>query len=175
MLQFRENGLTVRYSEAGNGETIVMLHAGGTSSTHWRKVVPHLQARYDSTMVVRDVVISGFFDSVGLYRTATSWKLERFTALAARLGIASLASTRFDRLSEGERMLVLIARAMIKGPKVLLLDEPCSGLDPERRAGILAALDDIGSGSSTDIVYVTHHRDEIPACVDRILELTAGR
>ncbi|MCK5248386.1 MAG: ATP-binding cassette domain-containing protein, partial [Spirochaetaceae bacterium] len=164
-LQAYTNDIRLFGRQRGSGESIWDI------KTKIGYVTPHLQARYTSSITAHDVVISGFYDSIGLYRNTTVEQENRFDELIGELGIGNLGVTRFDRLSSGERTLILIARAMVKQPKVLILDEPCQGLDSVRRAEILTAVERIGSASSTDIIYVTHRIDEIPACITHRLNL----
>jgi molybdate transport system ATP-binding protein len=70
--------------------------------------------------------------------------------------------------------MVLIARAMVKHPKLLILDEPCAGLDPENRRTVLRLLEQIGRRGATGLIVVSHHEDDIPACITHRLFLDQG-
>lgn len=137
-------------------------------------ITPHLSARYDKPMPVRSVIVSGFFDSIGLYITPSESQLRHAEKTAADLGIEELLTKRFDRVSAGERMTVLIARALVKKPKLLILDEPCQGLDYYHRKIILDAVDRAGSNGAASVIYVTHRPDEMPACINRHLKLDSA-
>jgi iron complex transport system ATP-binding protein len=94
----------------------------------------------------------------------------------ARLGCESLAEKRFGILSQGERQQVLIARARMAGPLLLVLDEPCAGMDPGVRERFLAWLDErIGGGDGPTTIFVTHHIEEIVPAIGNTLILSAGR
>ena len=134
-------------------------------------VSPHLQAGYGLKMRVFDVVVSGFFDSTGLYREPTDEQKGAAAEWIARLGIADLQDRMFSRLSYGERRLVIIVRALAKSPDILALDEPCQGLDPANRKRVLSMIDTVGFSTPTQILYVTHHQDEIPRCITNTLRL----
>jgi molybdate transport system ATP-binding protein len=134
-------------------------------------VTPHLQVTYLKRLSGRDVVASGFFDSVGLYRHPTVAQREIADWWIVHLGIEGLAERPFERLSYGERRLLLIARALVKSPEVLILDEPSQGLDPVNRRRVLDVVQWVGSHTETDLLFVTHHPGEVPACVDHVLEL----
>ena len=71
--------------------------------------------------------------------------------------------------------MLLIARAMIKQPRLLILDEPCNGLDPVHRKRLLALLDRIGRRGGTSLLYVSHRSDEMPACITNRLHLENGK
>jgi len=67
--------------------------------------------------------------------------------------------------------MVLIARAMVKSPRLLILDEPCEGLDEDHRRKVLNLVNDIGSKSSTHLIFVTHYPHEIPPCITHTLRM----
>ncbi len=67
--------------------------------------------------------------------------------------------------------MVLLARSMVKSPTLLILDEPCQGLDRSNRTVILDLIDYIGSKTKTHVLYVTHHPNEIPSCITHVLNL----
>jgi molybdate transport system ATP-binding protein len=87
------------------------------------------------------------------------------------VGLDALAEHRFNQLSFGEQRLALLARAMVKSPPLLILDEPCLGLDSEHRQHFLALVDRIAAQGHTQILYVNHVIDEMPACINQLLEL----
>ena len=134
-------------------------------------VSPELQVRYRKHLSALDVVISGYYDSVGLYRHATAEQTNSARRWLASLGLEALAGKPFPHLSQGEQRMVLLARAMIKPPRLLILDEPCQGLDRSNRRRILATVDRIAASGLTTILFVTHHADELPACIRRRLDL----
>ena len=153
----------------GSGESIweIKKRIGIVSS--------ELQVGYRKQMRVHDVVLSGFFDSIGLYRRST--KEQRLTAQSwiEILGIPEKAEQSFDRLSFGEKRMVLLARSMVKSPDLLILDEPCQGLDRSNRRMILDLIDHIGRQTHTNLLYVTHHEHEIPPCFSHVLRLEKPR
>ena len=138
-------------------------------------VSPALAAGYQKQMSVLDVVCSGFFDSTGLYRRCDTDQIAAARRQLERMGVAALAQIPFNHLSQGQRQMVLIARAMVKQPRLLLLDEPLSGLDPENRERILALLTAIGRSGKTGLIVVSHHRREIPHLTTHHLILARGR
>ncbi len=78
-------------------------------------------------------------------------------------------------LSLGDQRIVLLARAMVKKPKLLILDEPCQGLDTAHRQAVLETLDRVIPRTGATLIFVTHHAGEMPRCVRRVLHLRAGR
>jgi molybdate transport system ATP-binding protein len=149
--------------QRGTGETVWDVKA------RFGVVSNELHNRYVKGWRVIDVVVSGFFDSVGLYddcgaseqRTALQW--------LHTLGIAELSRASYHELSFGQQRLVLLARAMVKRPAILVLDEPCVGLDDWHRELILGTLDVIAAGTATQLIYVSHTADEHPSCINQRL------
>jgi len=92
-----------------------------------------------------------------------------------RLGITDYAETRFGALSEGEQRLVLLARALIKAPELLVLDEPCQGLDNVNRERVIQAVETIGQMQDTTMIYVTHDVDALPEIITHSVYLQQGR
>ena len=119
------------------------------------------------------VVISGLHDSIGLYQSPN--QADRHCALAwlDLLGLAAKARQRFQKLSLAEQRLVLIARAMIKRPALLILDEPCQGLDQSERQLVIAVVEKLIEAKACTVLYVTHHDDEAIAGIENRLVLNA--
>ncbi len=134
-------------------------------------VSPELQLRYRKRIPVRDVVLSGFFDSIGLYQRASAEQTALAHAWLACVGLHDRKERSFPQLSYGEKRLVLIARAMVKSPELLILDEPCQGLDAVNRARVLTLMEEIGRQGATAMVYVTHQESEMIPSIQHILKL----
>ncbi|SEM15899.1 molybdate transport system ATP-binding protein [Syntrophus gentianae] len=138
-------------------------------------VSPELQLRYRKPVSVREVVLSGLFDSIGLYRNVSADQKALADSWLACIGMKDRSERPFNLLSYGEKRLVLIARAMIKSPELLILDEPCQGLDRSNREMVLALMEEIGRQSSTGMIYVTHHETEMIPCIQHVLKLGEER
>ena len=150
----------------GSGESIwdIKKRLGVVSS--------EFQVNYRKPIRAFDVVLSGFFDSVGLYRRATPSQVKTAQTWLERLGLCHLKEKRYDHISFGERRMILLARAVVKNPEILVLDEPCQGLDPANRKRILVLVDLIGRQPQTQVLYVSHHPEEVPACITHNLDLS---
>jgi molybdate transport system ATP-binding protein len=135
-------------------------------------VAPELHLYYPFHATGFDVVCSGFFDSVGLYRRCSPQQREEARTWMARLEVADCAEAVFRHLSEGEQRMVLIARALVKRPQLLVLDEPCQGLDGCNRDRVLNVIDSVGDIS---MIYVTHEKDELPQTITHVLNLNGGK
>ncbi len=125
-------------------------------------------------------VVSGKFAQIGLMEMAAVRPVDedfaRAEAIMARMGCLRLKDQAFGTLSQGEQQKVLISRALMARPGLMFLDEPCAGLDPGAREGLLAALQELGRTSgATALVYVTHHVEEILPAFEKTLVLKGGR
>jgi molybdate transport system ATP-binding protein len=138
-------------------------------------VSPEMQVHYGAETTVHQVICSGFFESVGLFRRCTPDQEREAGRWVEALGLGRLAGRSYTSLSEGERRLVLIARALVKGPRLLVLDEPCQGLDEVHRRKVIRLIDRLARRGSPALVIITHHRDEIPRSVSHVLRLEGGR
>lgn len=147
----------------GSGETI------WETKRHFGLVSNELHNKYIKGWRVLDVVVSGFFDSVGLYDEPGSRETSDAQQWLQALGLGDWQSQYYHEISFGQQRLVLLARAMVKRPRILILDEPCVGLDDYHRTLILGLLDIIAARSLTNILYVTHVAGEQPKCINRLL------
>jgi len=138
-------------------------------------VSPELHLLYQADISCLEVVCSGFHDSIGLYRRCTPEQVDRALARMETLGVADLHDRRILSISTGQARLVLLARALVRNPSLLVLDEPCQGLDPSCRARFLELVDHVCADPSVSLIYVTHRPEEIPECVSHRLVLERGR
>jgi molybdate transport system ATP-binding protein len=138
-------------------------------------VSPELHLFYDRSTTARDVVSSGFFDSVGLYRRCTPEQETVITGWMEALELTPLVDQPLHALSTGQQRLVLLARALVKHPPLLVLDEPCQGLDDAHRFRFLKLLDRLCSAAPVTMIYVSHYQDEIPASTTHLIQLDHGQ
>ena len=117
------------------------------------------------------VIISGFRDSIGLYDQPTDLEISTAKKWRALGGFEGRESENFGNLSYGEQRAILILRSAVKTPEILILDEPCHGLDEQYRAKILHLMELIGNGGTTTMLHVTHDPSEVLPCEKHILEL----
>lgn len=138
-------------------------------------VSPELQIFYERPLSCFETICSGFFDSVGLYRQPSP---EQQTAAAGWLQALHLdrpGSRPLLNLSTGQPRLPLLATPLVKPPPLLVLDEPCQGLDSAQRAAFLALLDGLCAQAPITLIYVSHDPREIPQAVKHHLRLEAGQ
>ena len=148
------NDIVVFGYQRGNGESIwqIKQFIGYVSTA--------LQWEYRVGTSLRNVIISGFYDSIGLYSKCTDNQRQIADQWLALLGMSERADQPFNKLSYGDQRLLLIARAMVKHPPLLILDEPCLGLDDMNRQLVLALIEKICAGSETSVIYVNHHPED---------------
>ena len=121
------------------------------------------------------LVLSGREASIGLYSTPTAEDLDKASELLHTFGCHALRDRPFRALSQGEKQKVLIARALMASPRLLILDEPCTGLDLLSREQLLAMIEKIAvQPDAPTLLYVTHHIEEILPCFTHTLLLKAG-
>lgn len=134
-----------------------------------------LQSTYSPVVPAADVVLSGLFGSVGIGRSqpATERQRQEVLELMETLGLADLAARPFGRLSDGQRRRVLLARALVHQPDVLVLDEPTNGLDPAARQQLLSWLRLLATRGTT-LLLVTHQIEAIIPEIHRAVLLQNG-
>ncbi len=134
-----------------------------------------LSRRFAPELTVAEVVRTGATATIGLFEErVTAERRQRAGDQLLLMGVAHLAERRFALCSHGERTRALIARALVAQPRLLLLDEPGSGLDLEGRETLLAALGRLGKESGLTIVLTTHHLEELPPTTTHALLLRDG-
>lgn len=145
-----------------------------------RKLIGVVSATaHDESLVMlpaRDVVLGGFFGALGVppHERPTAEQRTAAKAALAELEVEHLADRLMTTLSTGEARRVLFARALVHGPAVLVLDEPCAGLDLHAAYHVRRALSALAAGGRT-IVLVTHHIEDIVREIDRAVLLKNGR
>lgn len=122
-----------------------------------------------------DVVASGYNDQVGSTKEVTKHQERMVYHWMDVLGIKDLAKKGFYNLPLSKQRLVLLARALVKNPPLLILDEPCQGLDKEQTVKFRNVIDSICKHTDKTLLYVSHYAEDIPESVDKILELDMGR
>ncbi|MFL4291934.1 molybdate ABC transporter ATP-binding protein ModF [Enterobacter asburiae] len=159
------NDLTLFGRRRGSGETIwdIKKHIGYVSSSL------HLDYRVSTT--VRNVILSGYFDSIGIYQAVSDKQHKLAQQWLDILGMDTrIADAPFHSLSWGQQRLALIVRALVKHPTLLILDEPLQGLDPLNRQLIRRFVDVLISEGETQLLFVSHHAEDAPACITHRLE-----
>lgn len=125
---------------------------------------------------VRDIVFSGKFASIGLYEIPSPEDHRRADELLDFFGLSDIRGRSFSKLSTGEQQKTIIARALMPRPKLLVLDEPCAGLDLGAREELLDTIQEMSqSPGGPTLIYITHHIEEIVPGITHVLALRQGR
>ena len=135
-------------------------------------VSPELHLHFQDSFTCLETVESGFHDTIGLYQEVTSAQRREALRWLRRFGLETSADSPLYELSAGLQRTVLLARALVKRPALLILDEPCQGLDSAHRSLFLRTLDRLIRTGKETAIYVTHQEQEIPSSIQRVLRLS---
>ena len=149
----------------GTGESIweIKKHIGYVS--------PEMHRAYLKNLPAIDIVASGLHDSVGLYVRPKPGDMAFCERWMDIFGIGELKSRSFLQLSSGEQRLVLLARAFVKEPDLLILDEPLHGLDTPNREKVRGIIDTYSRQEGKTLIMVSHYEEEFPPCITRRIYL----
>lgn len=151
--------------QRGRGESIweIKKHIGYVS--------PEIYSTYRKDLRAIDIVASGLHDTIGLYKRCSFDEEVRSRAWLRAFKAEDLAQRDYLKLSSGEQRLILLVRAFVKNPTLLILDEPFHGLDDERREHARTLIDRYMADPSKTLIMVTHYEEEFPSCIDHHLQL----
>lgn len=138
-------------------------------------VSPELHLYFDPGASCYEVVASGLFDTIGLFRPLAPEQEETVMLWMKLLSLQELRMRLLQQLSAGQQRMVLLARALIKNPPMLILDEPCQGLDDGQTAYFRELIAELCEAFDKTLIYVSHYRDELPHGIDKYLRLEQGK
>ena len=145
----------------GSGESIwdIKKHIGYVS--------PEMHRAYHRDIKALKIVASGLSDTVGLYMKPDEEQTARCLFWMNVFGVGDKAETSFLKMSDGEQRLVLLARAFVKDPELLILDEPLHGLDDRNRRLVKDVINAFCERENKTLVMVTHYKSEYPECINK--------
>ena len=151
--------------QRGHGESIweIKKHIGYVS--------PEMHRSYTRDLPVMRIIASGLKDTIGLYVQPTEDDYRICRQWMKVFGIEHLAERSFIKLSSGEQRLVLVVRAFVKSPDLLILDEPLHGLDEPRSQMVKDIIDAYCQDKSKTLIMVTHYEENLPKCITNKIEL----
>ena len=155
--------------QRGSGESIweIKRHIGYVS--------PEMHRSYHRDIPALQIVASGLKDSVGLYARTTPEEQDICRWWMDIFNIGHLAERSFLKMSSGEQRLVLLARAFVKDPELLILDEPLHGLDNMNRRLAKDVIETFCQRKNKTLIFVSHYNEERPACIDHEMTLNVQR
>ncbi len=153
-------------NKRGSGESIWSI------KKHIGYVSPEMHRSYLQNVPTIDIVASGLHDSIGLYKKPDLSQKDICLFWLNVFGIARYENTPFLQLSSGEQRLALLARAFVKDPSLLILDEPLHGLDTYNRRLVKSVIETFCQRSDKTVIMVTHYKEEIPGVISGSLFLT---
>jgi len=135
-------------------------------------VSPELHAFFDKNISCFAAVASGYYDTMGLYRKLDEQQTGQVEAWLQALGLSSVRDKKLSQISTGQQRLIMLLRAFIKNPPLLILDEPCQGLDQWQTDAFVKLVEDYCRKTGASLIYISHYASEIPAVVTSVLELS---
>ncbi len=161
--------ITLFGRKRGTGESIweIKKHIGYVS--------PEMHRAYQKDIPALHIVASGLHDSIGLYRRPKPEQMGICEFWMDIFGLKDLKDRTFLKLSSGEQRLVLLARAFVKDPELLILDEPLHGLDTYNRSLVREIIQTFCQRPDKTLIMVTHYANELPDCIDHRLFLKKSK
>jgi molybdate transport system ATP-binding protein len=135
---------------------------------------PELHVYFDKDSTCFETVASGLFDAIGLFRQLSDDQVQLVRNWIEITGLGMVQQKRLYELSVGEQRKVLLIRALIKDPPLLILDEPCQGLDSETQSSLLGLIDHVCISGNKTMIFVTHYPEGSPDCIDHFIKLKDG-
>jgi molybdate transport system ATP-binding protein len=138
-------------------------------------VSPELHLYFDRGTSCYDVIASGLFDTIGLFKRLTTSQQEQVASWMALLQLQPLQHRPLFQLSLGQQRMVLLARALVKNPPLLILDEPCQGLDDEQTHYFKQLINQLCDTFNTTLLYVSHYSKDLPECITHRAVISNGQ
>ncbi|MBO9203678.1 MULTISPECIES: ATP-binding cassette domain-containing protein [Niastella] len=138
-------------------------------------VSPELHLYFDRGTSCFDVIASGLFDTIGLFRQISTAQQEQVQNWITLLQLQNLQRRPLFQLSLGQQRMVLLARALVKNPPLLILDEPTQGLDDEQISYFKTLINQLCKTFNTTLLYVSHYSKDLPDCITKAAFLESGK
>ena len=167
------------YPTSGSAK-VIGTEFGAASLPEMRKKIGYVSSSLDkfhqtlNKETGLNIVLSGKFSSFGIYQDIDEDDFKRAKEIMRDLGLESLADRTYHTFSQGERRRILIGRALMASPELLILDEPCSGLDIRAREDVLKIVQRIPE-EQRHLLYVTHHIEELTSAISHVLLIKDGK
>jgi molybdate transport system ATP-binding protein len=163
------NNIHLFGKKKGSGESIWQL------KQKMGYVSPELHLYFPQSCSCFDVIASGLFDTIGLFRTLSTEQYEKVASWVKLLKLDEIAFKGLHQVSLSQQRMAMLGRALVKNPPLLILDEPCQGLDDEQTSFINSIVNQLCFDTGTTLVYVSHYQLQLPTCIKQVLHLEDGR
>lgn len=160
------NDITLFDRRRGSGESIWDIKA------NIGFVSPEMQLFFRTQATAREVLAEGLRNSLDRYKPLDDNEKQTVGDWLALLGIEDIAGRHFNELSSGQQRLVLVGRALVRQPELLVLDEPLHGLDAHNKRLLLDIIDRLVTRNNSTLIFVTHYDNETPACISATKTIT---
>ena len=138
-------------------------------------ISPELHLYFNQSSTCFETVASGLFDTIGLFRQISNEDAKLVDQWIDFCGAKKFRNKRIGELSLGEQRSVLLTRALVKNPPLLILDEPCQGLDTVQKEEFLELINEVCIRGNKTMVIVSHYENERPACISHFIKLDKGK
>ncbi len=134
-------------------------------------ISPELHAYFDKNVTCFQAIGSGFFDTIGLFKKLSTAQYHIILQWLDFLQVSHVSTKPLHSISASLQRMILLARALVKNPPLLVLDEPCQGLDQMQSTEFVSLVDNICSGTNKTLIYVSHDERNVPECIEKVFQL----
>ena len=173
--------VTGDHPQAYSNEIYLFGKRRGTGESIWDikqktgYISPELHAYFDKNITCFNAIASGYFDTIGLFKKLSTTQHNNILQWLDFLQLSHVSKKSLHSISFGLQRMILLVRALVKNPSLLVLDEPCQGLDEEQSGQFVSLIDDVCTNSNKTLIYVSHEENNIPACIEKVLQLEKGQ
>jgi len=175
------NLITGDHPQGYSNEIYLFGKRRGTGESIWDikqktgYISPELHAYFDKNITCFNAIASGYFDTIGLFKKLSTTQHNNILQWLDFLQLSHVSKKSLHSISFGLQRMILLVRALVKNPSLLVLDEPCQGLDEEQSGQFVSLIDDVCTNSNKTLIYVSHEENNIPACIEKVLQLEKGQ
>ena len=169
--------LTGDHPQAYSNEIYLFGKRRGSGESIWDikqktgYISPELHAYFDKNVTCFQAIGSGFFDTIGLFKKLSTAQYNIILQWLDFLQVSHVSTKPLHSISASLQRMILLARALVKNPPLLVLDEPCQGLDQKQSTQFVSLVDSICSGTNKTLIYVSHDERNVPECIEKVFQL----